>query len=121
MNDKIVPSNLSAVAPLLKEVYQEALTQQLNRESILYGRLKSEWTPEQLERIANAKAERERERKELLDLLATATGTVKAIVELHSVDGKYDECKGCDFGGYEGDMPSWPCRTIELIAEELRG
>lgn len=30
-------------------------------------------------------------------------------------------CSGCDFGGYEGEEPSWPCRTAELVytAEEI--
>lgn len=117
--NKPVPANLSSIAPLLKEVYQEALTEQLKRDTVFFGRICGEWTPEEVARIEAAKVKREKERKDLLDLLATATGTVKAIVELHSVD-KYDECTGCDFGGWEGDKPSWPCRTIDLIAEELK-
>lgn len=120
MTDKIVPSNLQKIAPLLKAVYQERLTDQLKKESVFYyGRVRGEWTPEELKRIEEGKAKREKERKELLELLATATGTVKAVLDLHSTD-KYEECHGCDYGGYEGDRPSWPCRTVELIAESLR-
>lgn len=28
-------------------------------------------------------------------------------------------CEGCDWGGYDGDTPSWPCRTVELIAKSV--
>lgn len=114
--DKPVPTNLQAIAPLLKEVYEGHLNEQLKRAAVLG---KFEWTPEQEQRIKEQTAKREKERQELLDILATATGTVKAIVELHSTN-KWDECQGCDFGGWEGEEPAWPCRTIELIAEELR-
>lgn len=108
---------LDKIAPLLKKVYEDSLTEQLNRDTSFFSRVRGEQTPEELERIAAAKAKRE----DLIDLLNTATGIVKAIVELHSTDAKWmDECNGCDFGGYEGDKPAWPCRTIELIAEELK-
>ena len=111
---------LGPLEPLLKKVYSDALNEQLSRGTVFYGRVRGEWTPEQEGRIAIAKAKREKERKDLLDLLATAEGTLKAIVELHSVT-KYDECSGCDFGGWEGEEPAWPCRTINLIAESLKG
>lgn len=120
MVNEIVPGDgLEKIAPLLKEVYQEALIEQLRNDNKVYASIFAS-DPEREARVAEWKAKHEKERKELLDLLAKATGPVKAIVELHSVD-KYDECQGCDFGGYEGDKPGWPCRTIDLIAEELRG
>lgn len=109
-----------SLEPILKLVYQEALIEQLKRENVLYGKVFGRWiTPEDEKRIAEAKVKREAERKALLDLLATATGTVKAIVELHSPT-TYDDCQGCDFGGWEGDSPAWPCRTIDLIVKELK-
>ena len=118
MTDKIVPGDgLEKIQPLLKLVYQEALTEQLKRGTVFS---KFERTPEQQQKIDEARVKREKERQELLDLLATATGSLKAIVELHSVN-KYDECDGCDLGSYAESGAQWPCRTIDLIAEELRG
>lgn len=109
--------------PILKEVYEEQLVEQLRWSAKVYGNFKR--TPEEEARIAERQRERERERKELLDLLATAPDILKPIIELHSPTAceyfqYFPECEGCDYGGYEGDKPSWPCRTIELIAERLR-
>lgn len=28
-------------------------------------------------------------------------------------------CHGCDFGGYEGESPEWPCRTWDLVAGDV--
>lgn len=47
------------------------------------------------------------------------TGLIRDVVMLHKPDSSYDECRGCDFGGYEGDAPGWPCRTIRLIQEGM--
>jgi len=41
------------------------------------------------------------------------------ILDLHArdeADAMFPECLGCDYGGYEGEPPVWPCRTVELIA-----
>lgn len=35
------------------------------------------------------------------------------IMQLHS-EGPYG-CEGCDYGGWEGEAPEWPCRTVNLI------
>lgn len=41
----------------------------------------------------------------------------RAVLDLHSRGtGDYPECAGCDFSGYEGEPPEWPCRTVETIA-----
>lgn len=123
MSDDLNPQKHSAIikiSPLLAEIYEKSLTEQLMRDTAIFGKLKREWTPEEKERIETAKAKREKERKDLLDLLATATGVVKAIIELHS-ENKYEECEGCDLGSYAESGAQWPCRTIDLIAEELRG
>lgn len=113
-------SAIIKISPLLAEIYEKSLTEQLMRDTVMFGKIKREWTPEEKERIEKAKIKREKERQDLLDLLANATGATKAIVELHSVNN-YDECDGCDLGSYAESGAEWPCRTINLIAEELRG
>ena len=43
-----------------------------------------------------------------------------AILDLHSCDLDAEwgaECPGCDFDGYEGEAPSWPCRTVVAVAQ----
>lgn len=41
------------------------------------------------------------------------------ILTLHHPHAGYlqEECAGCDYEGYEGEPPEWPCRTYQLIAE----
>lgn len=62
---------------------------------------------------------------------ATANKTLaalRAVVELHKPQNTYISggptgrplCFGCDFDGYDGEHPEWPCRTIEAIAGELQ-
>jgi hypothetical protein len=44
------------------------------------------------------------------------------VARLHSPSGGeyYDSaCEGCDFGGYEGDPPDWPCRTAEILINRM--
>jgi hypothetical protein len=59
-------------------------------------------------------------------LLAATDGVVREIVELHGpkpyhvrTDGSvaWWECRGCEFSGYDGEPPVWPCETTELIAD----
>lgn len=46
----------------------------------------------------------------------------KSLVALHGPVAEYghDICEGCDYSGYEGEPPEWPCRTIETIANHYR-
>ena len=42
----------------------------------------------------------------------------RIVLDLHSRGiGHYPECAGCDYEGYESEPPSWPCRTVEAIAD----
>ncbi len=52
------------------------------------------------------------------ELLAAITDPLaRAILDLHHSETiKNPECEGCDFGGYEGEPPAWPCRTVMAIA-----
>lgn len=56
---------------------------------------------------------------ELRDLLANTTDPVaRSVAVLHQPD-KYDQCDGCDFGGWEAESPDWPCRTATLLGDLL--
>lgn len=50
-----------------------------------------------------------------LDALAALDGIERQILDLHARAGS--TCEGCDFSGWEGESPEWPCRTVDLIAE----
>lgn len=55
-----------------------------------------------------------------LALLAATDGPLRAVVELHAPQwGSWWTCAGCDFDGYDGEPPAWPCRTAEAVAEAL--
>jgi hypothetical protein len=74
------------------------------------------------------RAEAERERQAQVARMAAAVaglhrealaglgGKLREVVELHGPEGSvYPSCRGCDFGGYEGEAPEWPCRTYTLV------
>jgi hypothetical protein len=50
-------------------------------------------------------------------LAALTDPLARAILDLHSEDER-GECQGDDFDGYEAERPSWPCRTVEAVAEQ---
>lgn len=52
-------------------------------------------------------------------LLGAAAGDELAldVLHLHRPDGV--SCTGDDFGGYDGEDPEWPCRTVQVIARRL--
>lgn len=65
----------------------------------------------------NAWQDRQDERHQLAaEALRSAGELEQRLVDLHSPND-YGECGGCDFGGYEGEPPTWPCRTVALLAE----
>lgn len=41
----------------------------------------------------------------------------RAVLDLHKRDD--GQCVGCDWSGYEGEPPGWPCRTVEAVAGAL--
>lgn len=41
----------------------------------------------------------------------------RAVLDLHKRDD--GQCVGCDWSGYEGEPPGWPCRTVEAVAGVL--
>ena len=68
--------------------------------------------------------EAERERQRLREahevLLKSDDLTARKVAELHSpdeFDGRFRQCQGCDYDGYDGERPAWPCRTWDLIAD----
>jgi hypothetical protein len=65
------------------------------------------------------KAEAQPRLRAALSKLDALEGIERAVLDLHTFErlSRYPTCEGCDFAGYEGDPPDWPCRTVELIAE----
>jgi hypothetical protein len=58
--------------------------------------------------------------REALAALDALDGLARDVLDLHTFDRTqpYSQtCEGCDFAGYEGDPPDWPCRTVDLIAK----
>jgi hypothetical protein len=65
------------------------------------------------------------------ELVKSSTGVLLQVVELHAPwsmelyrpsDDQQEpewECKGCDVEGLGAESPSWPCRTVTLIARGL--
>jgi hypothetical protein len=70
-----------------------------------------------------AAARRNRARELFRAALAEITDpTARAVLDLHSeLPGMagWSDCEGCDFAGYDGDAPDWPCRTVRLIADRF--
>lgn len=53
----------------------------------------------------------------LIELRGKTDPVTIAMLKLHSpTQVAYPECTGCDFSGYEGEPPEWPCRTIIATA-----
>lgn len=48
--------------------------------------------------------------------LASLRGVARVVLDLHIVD-EHGYCQGDDFGGWESEPPSWPCRTVLAIAQ----
>lgn len=61
-------------------------------------------------------------------LLARLNGTARAVAELHApkvfdasmISEGWTGCRGCDYSGWEGEPPPWPCRTIKLLKARAR-
>lgn len=49
-------------------------------------------------------------------LAALEEPVARAVLELHKPN-EYGECEGCDYAGFDGEPPAYPCSTVELIAE----
>jgi len=75
---------------------------------------------EEMAEIRAKRAEAQPRLRAALDQLDALGGIERAVLDLHNFDrnARYSTtCDGCDFAGYEGDPPDWPCRTVDLIAE----
>lgn len=76
--------------------------------------------PEELERYRAQRAAVQPRLHAALDQLANLGGpgsTERKVLDLHARND-YNECQGCDSGSYAESDPSWPCRTVDLIAED---
>ena len=76
---------------------------------------------EQLRRFREKQAaERKKWTGETIPALRMTDQLTRRILDLHAPDleaGWTPQCPGCDFGGYDGEPPEWPCRTIVALAE----
>lgn len=85
----------------------------------------AEATPEEQAELDRWRAESDRRRAAATEawpgfvaaLAAITDPVARDVLDLHARDD--GECDGCDFSGYEGDRPAWPCRTIETVARTL--
>lgn len=50
-------------------------------------------------------------------LAAVSDPVARAVLDLHQAD-RFG-CLGDDYGGYEGESPEWPCRTVSTICHAL--
>src|SRR6478752_1978539 len=93
---------------ILKEIYEPVL-----RKNILetFGGFK-EFTTEQQAQYDKWVAER-KDWEEKFQRAYELMSVENPVLQLHKKDGSY--CEGCDYGGYEGEPPEWPCRTVLLI------
>lgn len=105
------------MSQFVPEVYAEKIVATMLVSSELLAPFAA--SPEARARYA---AEREARRAYVAALKSVLTDAsdplIVEIAELHKADA-YGDCAGCDFGGWEGDAPSWPCRTAELLGARL--
>lgn len=84
-------------------------------------------TSEEAAKIERDHAESERravERKIRMDaaraqLAAITEEPARTILDLHREDQSHgwSACAGCEYGGYEGEPPDWPCTTVVTTAK----
>ena len=101
------------VVNVSKEIYEDALRQQLEFNNLFFG---PPPTPEQLAERKAARDQRLVEQAMLhTKLLNHENKLVASLAKLHFPD-EYEECTGCSFGE---DSCSWPCPTIQLVIDYL--
>lgn len=109
----------------MSEVRKISYAIQISREQALeYGLV--EPTSSELEQIREynrkwiAWQDRQDERHRLAASALRSAGELeRRLMDLHCVNER-GECAGCDFSGYDGEPPEWPCRTVALLAEYHR-
>lgn len=57
-----------------------------------------------------------------LAVICSVDPMIAEVLLLHCPEEKgkgwwFNRCEGCDWEGYEGEPPSWPCRTVRLISK----
>lgn len=87
----------------------------------LLGRGRPETPEERADRMARQTRWEDETRAAREALAAVQSPLARAVLDLHAPDGGsfFVSCTGCDYGGYEGEPPAYPCRTVELVAREL--
>lgn len=99
-------------------------TIRMSRE-MLVGYGLAEATPEEQARIDVSRADMDRRRAAATEawpgfvaaLDAVTDPVARAVLDLHKLDDGY--CRGDEFGGYESEPPTWPCSTVDAVAEAV--
>lgn len=117
MRRKVAEEHTMSQQQFIPEVWSKAVAAAL--ESSAFSRLFPPPTDEGRERIAARRAARAEYESALCEALAGASDPVLlAVADLHKADDR-GECYGCEFGGFESEAISWPCRTSELLGTFL--
>src|SRR5690348_374467 len=95
---------------VVEKLYEQAIRNQLNHDYRTFGYRDHE-KPTEEER---ARWRRRRENESAFWAAQEKKHTDNPIMQLHSRDSM-GNCVGCDFTGYEGEPPEWPCRTVRLV------
>lgn len=97
----------------MQEMYGPAIKEQLEETRAMYEQFNDFLPTDPMEWADYQDRQREYEARELY--LATLLNS--PVLELHWPNDR-KECVGCDFSGYEGEPPSWPCRTWNLVMHD---
>lgn len=84
------------------------------------------YTAEERAEWAREAEERKQRAAEYAAKIDTISNPIaRMVLDLHARDeARYGTrdlgcCEGCDVDGYEGEQPSWPCRTVVLIGNHF--
>jgi hypothetical protein len=104
---------LEHISSLVKEMYEQPLRDQLNH-GYLFGGYRDNDEPTEEER---ARWRRRRENENAFWAAQEKKHADNPIMQLHCRNETTfgGTCEGCDYGGYEGESPEWPCRTVRLV------
>ena len=82
-------------------------------------------TEERAEWARQAEERKQRASEYAAQIDTISDPVARMVLDLHARDeARYGTrdlgcCEGCDVDGYEGEQPSWPCRTVVLIGNHF--
>jgi hypothetical protein len=113
---------MNSLDKILKEAYRETVNNYLKEVSNLNWVIYRVQYPGLSDKEIKEKIKQEQDKRKITcefednlhKELTQKTDLAGNIARLHSPDDRR-YCKGCDWGGYEGEAPDWPCRTWRLL------